>query len=136
MALNRRFVLLNEMSEIQSSDRPPVGKALTGRNLRWVREVVAERMSDCAKMMDVHLCTWSLWEKGHRWPDPEVMVRFCQITGVTMDFIYRSNLRGVAEDVAFHLLAEHRELELPAQVGAVRARTMETLQKRAHLEAV
>jgi len=110
------------MSEITNPSTRPTGKALVGRNLRWVREVVAERMSDCAKMMDVHICTWSLWEKGHRWPDPEVMTRFCEQTGVTMDFLYRSDTTGVAEDVAFLLLSAHRELLLPAPAGASRAR--------------
>jgi transcriptional regulator with XRE-family HTH domain len=122
MAKNRELVSFYGMDEIRNAPPRLSGKALVGRNLRWVREVVADRMSDCAKMMDVHICTWSLWEKGHRWPDPEVMARFCEVTGVTMDFLYRGDTRGVAEDVAFHLLAAHRELLVAAPASVLRAR--------------
>ena len=91
----------------------PGSKAMVGRNLRWVREIVSPSMSDCARMLGVEVGTWSLWELGKRYPDPAAMVRFCTSTGVTMDFLYRSDLRGVAEDAQIRLAAYHPELVPP-----------------------
>ena len=80
----------------------PGSKAMVGRNLRWVREIVSPSMSDCARMLGVEVGTWSLWELGKRYPDPAAKVRFCTSTGVTMDFLYRSDAgsRGRCSDSA------------------------------------
>lgn len=103
-------------------------KTTLARNLRWVREITFNSQTECARVMGVQVGRWCHWEKGIRRPDPDVMARFCVATGVTLDFLYRSDLRGVAEDVAFHLLGSHPELLLPRSASAGRARVRKAAQ--------
>lgn len=82
-----------------------------GTRLRWAREVIAESQSDMCRLLGgVNGSTWNRWEKGTRYPDPVVMVRVCNDFGLTIDYLYRGDLRGVREDVAIRLAAYHPEL--------------------------
>ena len=90
-----------------------------GKRLRWAREVVADSQAAlCRDLGGLDATAWNRWEKGNRYPDPIAMVRFCDAFGITMDYLYRGELRGVREDVAFRLAAYHPELverERPAE---------------------
>ncbi len=86
-------------------------RAELGKRLRWAREVVAESQARlCRDLGGVDATAWNRWERGTRYPDPVVLVRFCDVFGLTMDYLYRGDLRGVREDVAFRLAAYHPEL--------------------------
>lgn len=56
--------------------------------------------------MALHVNTWRGWEKGEKYPDPFHLVRFCDETGFTTDFIYRGRFYGIEEDVQIRLAAE------------------------------
>lgn len=82
-----------------------------GDRLRWAREIVAESQSDICRRLDgIDTSTWNRWEKGTRYPDPVVMVKLCDLFGLTMDYLYRGDLRGVREDVALRPAAYHPKL--------------------------
>lgn len=109
---------------------PKVKRASTlkpdiGRRLRAARSIVFDSSDACAKALKIHINTWRNYEKGERYPDPWLLVRFCDATGFTMDFMYRGRLRGIEEDVQIRLVAEHPALAeeapdvgLPAKVRA------------------
>lgn len=82
-----------------------------GRRLRWSREIVAESQADVCRLLGLEdTTTWNKWEKGTRYPDVVVMARYCDLFGLTMDYLYRGRLKGIREDVQLRLAAHHPEL--------------------------
>lgn len=73
--------------------------------------------------MEMSENTWRNFETGAKYPDPYHLVRFCDMTGFTTDFIYRGRFRGIAEDVQIRLAAEYPELvdEAPDVVPRAKA---------------
>lgn len=80
------------------------------RRLRAAREVVYDTAAGCARDLGVAPNTWLNYELGKSYPDPSHLVRFCDSTGFTTDFIYRGRFKGITEDVQIRLAAEHPEL--------------------------
>jgi transcriptional regulator with XRE-family HTH domain len=80
------------------------------RRLRAAREVVYDTSAGCARALGVPKNTWLNYEIGKTYPDPAHLVRFCDTTGFTVDFIYRGRFRGITEDVQIRLAAAHPEL--------------------------
>jgi len=80
------------------------------RRLKAARSVVFGSSDACAKELDVHRNTWRNYEEGARYPDPWLLVKFCDLTGFTMDFMYRGRLRGIEEDVLIRVVADHPTL--------------------------
>ena len=81
-----------------------------GRRLRAARSVVFDSSDGCARELDIPRNTWRNYESGERYPDPAHIVRFCDKTGFTADFLYRGRFRGIAEDVQIRLAADHPDL--------------------------
>jgi transcriptional regulator with XRE-family HTH domain len=92
--------------EARSSDI----KADVGRRLKAARSIVFDTSNACAKALGIHVNTWRGFESGEKYPDPAHLVRFCEATGFTTDFIYRGRFKGIAEDVQIRLAAEYPEL--------------------------
>jgi hypothetical protein len=80
------------------------------RRLRAARAVVYDTAAGCARALDIHKNTWLAYETGKAYPDPHHLVRFCDMTGFTTDFVYRGRFRGIVEDVQIRLAADHPEL--------------------------
>lgn len=80
------------------------------RRLRAAREVVYDTAAGCARDLGIAKNTWLNYEIGKAYPDPFHLVRFCDATGFTADFIYRGRFRGITEDVQIRLAAGHPEL--------------------------
>lgn len=85
-------------------------KSAVGRRLKAARSIVFDTSNACANALDIHVNTWRGFEKGEKYPDPYHLVRFCDSTGFTTDFIYRGRFKGIAEDVQIRLAAEFPEL--------------------------
>jgi transcriptional regulator with XRE-family HTH domain len=85
-------------------------KPAVSRRLRAARAVVYDTAAGCARALGVPKNTWGNYEKGAAYPDPAHLVRFCDATGFTTDFIYRGRFRGITEDVQIRLAADHPEL--------------------------
>lgn len=82
-----------------------------GKRLRWAREVVCESAVQCARSLGMNdTSNWSKWERGLRYPDPVVVVAFCEEYGLTTDYVYRGKLSGVKPEVSLRLAAAHPEL--------------------------
>lgn len=117
---------------VQYTDMPALPRANdlrpdVSRRLRAARAVVYDTAAGCARVMGIPKNTWLNYEIGKSYPDPAHLVRFCDVTGFTTDFIYRGRFRGIVEDVQIRLAADHPELvdEAPDVVrsakGVVRA---------------
>lgn len=85
-------------------------KAAVGRRLRAARSIVFDSSNACARALEMPENTWRNFEKGEKYPDPFHLVRFCDATGFTTDFIYRGRFKGIMEDVQIRLAAEYPEL--------------------------
>lgn len=72
--------------------------------------MVFDSAAACARVLEMPKNTWGHYEDGTRYPDPYHLVRFCDMTGFTTDFIYRGRLRGIEEDVQIRLAANYPEL--------------------------
>src|SRR5690349_14922481 len=81
-----------------------------GRRLKAARTIVFDSSDGCARALGIPRNTWRNYESGERYPDPAHIVKFCDKTGFTADFIYRGRFKGIAEDVQIRLAAEYPEL--------------------------
>lgn len=106
--------------------RPRDIKSDIAKRLLWTREILFETQTACALALDVPISTYQHWEKGGRYPDPYILVKYATEYGFTTDWIYRGRLRGIVPDLALRLAAEHPEavdddpdMALPAKSKAL-----------------
>jgi transcriptional regulator with XRE-family HTH domain len=60
-----------------------------GARVRQVREISGMSQTELARTLATDQSKWSKYELGHRMPDPIEMIGFCEMLGVTLDYIYR-----------------------------------------------
>lgn len=84
-----------------------------GERLRWVRE--AERLSqqELAARIGVHQTTWSLYERGLRFPDQFEVQRLAAKLKISTQYLLQGSLEGVERRLAILLAARHPELAEP-----------------------
>lgn len=77
-----------------------------GARLKRTREALPGSPSqyELAAKLNVSRTTWSNWEQGEKLPDPVVMVRLKERFGVTLDWIYSGDARGLPHELAETLL--------------------------------
>lgn len=92
--------------EARASDLKPD----IGRRLKAARSIRFRAADACAKALGIPVNTWRGWEKGEKYPDPVGLVKFCDATGFTTDFIYRGRFRGIEERAQIRLAAQYPEL--------------------------
>jgi len=80
----------------------PVGDILrlAGQRLRAVRDLASVTQEVICEVLRVDQSTWSKWERGERMPALPAMLTFCDRFGLTLDFIFRGDLRSVHPDLA------------------------------------
>lgn len=87
-----------------------------GERLRWVREAAGcppPSQEEMATRVGIHQTSWSLYERGLRWPDQFEIVRLCAKLQITVGYLTEGNLQGVEPNLAIQLAARHPELVLP-----------------------
>ncbi len=90
-----------------------------GRRLSWARDVVGITQDQAAEFIGIDQSTYSKYEKGKRLAAPSAMSRFCDLFGVSLDYIYRGRLGGVMRrDVELVLVANHPDLVEPLRQPA------------------
>jgi transcriptional regulator with XRE-family HTH domain len=85
-------------------------KAHIARRLRAARSIRFLSSDACAKALEIPINTWRNWEIGDKYPHPTGLVKFCDATGFTVDFLYRGRFRGIEEKVQIRLAAQYPEL--------------------------
>lgn len=84
-----------------------------GERLRWVREARGESQDKIATHVGLHQTSWSLYERGLRWPDSFEAVRLISKLKITKEYLLDGTLDGVDRDLAIRLAASHPELVPP-----------------------
>lgn len=81
------------------------------RRLTLSRTVLGFSQAEVCRFLGVKHNTWSMWEGAKNLPDPLIMAMYCDRFGVTLDYIYRGRLDGIADPhvrAALHALAQSR----------------------------
>jgi transcriptional regulator with XRE-family HTH domain len=81
-----------------------------GERLRWVRDVLGKTQSEIADEVGVHQSTWSLYERGLRWPDQFEAIHLIAKLKISRQYLLEGSLDGVARNLAILLAAHHPEL--------------------------
>ncbi len=84
-----------------------------GTRLRWVRDIRGESQEEIAEHVGVHQTTWSLYERGERWPDEFEAARLLGKLKISREYLLEGGLQGVERELAIQLAARHPELAGP-----------------------
>jgi transcriptional regulator with XRE-family HTH domain len=84
-----------------------------GERLKWVREARGESQAQTAEHIGVHQTSWSLYERGLRWPDEFEVLRLIAKLKISRAYLVEGSLEGVERDLAIQLAARHPELAPP-----------------------
>lgn len=84
-----------------------------GERLRWAREVLGKSQEEMAETVGLHQTSWSLYERGERWPDQFEIVRLLAKLQITLAYLTEGRLQGVERELAIQLAARHPELAAP-----------------------
>lgn len=87
-----------------------------GERLRWVREAMGNPSQDAlTQQLDLgrHQTSWSLYERGLRWPDDFEAARLIAKLKITRAYLLEGSLEGVERELAIRLAANHPELVGP-----------------------
>lgn len=74
-------------------------KTEIGENLRFVRLALGYTQKQICDRINVEYPTWSMWECGHRLPDPLAMLRIQRSFGVPMGYVYGAEVMGVPYEI-------------------------------------
>ena len=78
-------------------------KRLIGLRIRHLRKALGLTQTQIADLLWVEQTAWSNWEVGIRLPDVYAMSRWCDLHGVTLDYIYRGEIRTLPYELAVKL---------------------------------
>lgn len=85
-----------------------------GERLRWVREALGKTQEELAEAIGVHQTSWSLYERGLRWPDQFEAPRLLAKLRISREYLLENTLQGVDPALAIRLAAKHPELVYPS----------------------
>ena len=71
-----------------------------GARLKAARLALSLSQKDLYEAIGVKAAAWNHWESGKRMPDPMVMAEFYRLHGVTMEWIYAGDPKGLPFGVA------------------------------------
>ncbi len=77
-----------------------------GARLKAARLALGLNQKDLYESLDVKAAAWNHWETGKRMPDPVKMFQLYQLHGITLEWIYGGDPRGLPFGVAQELLKE------------------------------
>ena len=81
-----------------------------GLRLAAARQAMDLKQVQVCAAIAVQPNTYSQWESGKRLADPLAVARFCDLYGITMDWIYRGQIGALPHSIADKVQAEYRRL--------------------------
>lgn len=86
-----------------------------GERLRWVREALNLSQEQITQQLEIqrHQTSWSLYERGLRWPDEFEAERLLAKLQISRAYLLEGSLEGVERELAIRLAASHPELVAP-----------------------
>jgi hypothetical protein len=95
-------------------------KEMVGRNLTLAREALGSTRNDWiaqyGKSHGVYASKLCMWEGGVSYPDLFFLMGLCEDHGLTLDWLFRGDLRGLPSDLASALAPG--AVGIPARLGA------------------
>jgi transcriptional regulator with XRE-family HTH domain len=82
---------------------PALYREFVGDNLRTAIEATGHSQAAVARAIGVSPSRLGNWLRGDNFPNPWEMRRFCDLYGVTMDWLYRRRVYGLPAELAAHL---------------------------------
>jgi transcriptional regulator with XRE-family HTH domain len=76
-------------------DPPLTYRQQIGLRLRITREAFGLPQGEFAKRAGIEPNTYNNWETGDRVPDLTYALRLCETYGLTLDWIYRGEIKGL-----------------------------------------
>lgn len=77
---------------------------IIGNRLKAARMALDLSQKDLYDTLGVKAAAWSHWESGKRMPDPVVMFELYKLHGITLEWIYGGDPRGLPFGVAQTIL--------------------------------
>jgi transcriptional regulator with XRE-family HTH domain len=75
-----------------------------GPRIAAVREELGFNQTQMAKFLGVHRSRYAQWEAGRHLPRDELAIlRLCEMTDVTLDWLYRGSLAGMPSALGLRL---------------------------------
>jgi DNA-binding XRE family transcriptional regulator len=85
-----------------------------GRRLKLLREEFGLNTQKMADALHVSRARYSHWENGRHLPNDELaVIRICELTGATLDYIYRGKLETLKGPLAIRLRGREEGLIPP-----------------------
>lgn len=109
----RQKVIICDMGRPNRTVADKAMMAHMGKRLRWVREAMGKSQDEIATALGIHQTTWSLYERGLRWPDQFEVPRLLAKLRISREYLLEDTLQGVDPDLAIPLAARHPELVYP-----------------------
>lgn len=81
------------------------------RRLKAIREELGLDVPAMAKALEVGRTRYLNWERAENLPNEQVMMRLCDHTGITMDYLYRGILDAVPMRLAIRVAAREQGLD-------------------------
>lgn len=75
-----------------------------GARLKAARLTLGLSQKELYQVIDIKAATWSHWESGKRMPDPMAMAELYRLHGITMEWIYAGDPKGLPFGVAKEIL--------------------------------
>lgn len=80
--------------------RDPIFLAAVGKRLAQTTAALRLRDNEMAQRAGVSKSTWSNYVNGLRPLDIDAAIKLCERTKVTLDWLYRGDISGVARELA------------------------------------
>jgi transcriptional regulator with XRE-family HTH domain len=80
-------------------NRDPKKLQEVGNRIKAAREALGLSQKDIYDALGVGASTWHNWESGKRAPDPFVMANLQILHGITLDWIYVGDSKGLPESI-------------------------------------
>jgi transcriptional regulator with XRE-family HTH domain len=103
-----------------------------GDRLRWAREAVLSDIAEAADLMRTDALTWERYEQSLDRPSVTLMSDFARRCGVSLDYLYRGLLTGMAPEVWEAILIRHPELRPQEPAEPTSESTARPRRRKAH----
>lgn len=98
--MQRVNYMLLVMSKLEKTALPVTfTRKLIGERLRLVRVAVGLNQIELCRAIGLGASMYNQWEKGTKIPNIADLIRFCQFTGATTDYIFCGDMRGLPLDL-------------------------------------
>jgi transcriptional regulator with XRE-family HTH domain len=106
-------------------DHPEAAPIRIGQRLRWTREALRLRQVDWCRGLATSQQTWNNFERGYSRISIKEALKVCDVTGVSLDWIFRGDPRLLPYELAQEIriqqergaLPRPRRRRIPSSVG-------------------